>query len=337
MLRTIFKEANPWAKFWLTVGLVSLFAATAMSFDFGWGVSSKHALFLACLSVVTAFLPHAAHAAWEDNKRGAAIALTVASIPLFAIEFFSHAGYTAGLRGLNISETKVQNVKYDGAQETVNENKRLLEMFTNRLAELEKQNGWAASTTAVALRANLDSAQKAIDLETARGGCKTKCLELMKQKANLEERIAKVEERTDLTSRIEAAKTVIARAREKADTVEHKSSAVEHQNAFLTKAVSLTVNGKLDASPVLQEQVQQAVNSGMALAGTGLPALAFFCFGLHRNRRKEDETPEPRTIVARETPAPQLQAPAPRLPPIAPRPFTAPSVSDVTVGRAVWS
>lgn len=296
LVKTLFGTLTPWGKVWCYVGIVTLFAAAGMSFMVGWKMTALHALFLACLSFVTAFLPMAAENLWQEGRKGVAVALAVVSVPLFAIEFGQHAAYTAGIRGYDLATTKVQNVKYDGAQEAVAENKRMLEMFTNRLAELEKQNGWAASTTAVALRANLDSAQKAIDLETARGGCKAKCLGLMKDKAALEERIAKVEERFDLTARIEAAKAVIARARDKADTVEHKSSQTEHMNAFLSKAVSLLGQGSIKPNEFTEESTQLSANLAMALAGTALPAIGFFCAGLFR--RKEDDT-DP--VVARET------------------------------------
>lgn len=298
-----------WGKFWLAVGLVSLFAASSMSYDFGEGVSTKHALFLACLSFVTAFLPDAAHAQWEVGRKGAAIGLVICSLPLFAIEFFSHAGYTAGLRGLNVAETHVQNVRYDGAQKSVTEDEDRLAWAKKRLAQLTEQNGWSATVTADALRARLPGLNLAIENEARRGGCKTICEAKTRERDEINARIAVLEERTTLQRQIDGTKALLDKARDKAATVEHKSSAVEHQNAFLTKAVSLTFNGQLNASPVLQESVQQAVNLGMALVGTGLPALALFTAGLYR--RKDDEFEAPPAAkpvsVSREMPPTMLK------------------------------
>ena len=296
IVKEMFGELSLWGKLWLWLGLASLAAAAGMSFMVGWKMTMLHALFLACLSFVTAFLPEAAYRSWNEGRKGVALGLSLLAVPLFAVEFGQHAAYTAGIRGHDMATTKVQNVKYDGAQDTVAENKALLATFTARLTALEGQNAWAASTTAHALRANLDTAQKAIDLETAKGGCKTKCLALMKDKASLEERIAKVEERTDLTTKIEATKAVLAKVRDTAATVEHKSSQAEHMNAFLSKAVAIVGQGTLKPTEYTEESTQMSANLAMALAATGLPALALFVAGLYR--RKEDDT-DP--VVARET------------------------------------
>ena len=299
LIKEAFGELSLWGKFWLFLGLASLAAAAGMSFMVGWKMTVLHALFLACLSFVTAFLPESAYRAWNEGRRGVALGLALLSLPLFAVEFGQHAAYTAGIRGYDLAETRVQNTRYDGAQDNVKENKALLVMFTRRLAEFESQNGWAASTTAVALRASLDSAQKAIDLETARGGCKAKCLDLMKSKASLEERIAKVEERSDLTAKIEATKTVLANVRDKAAAVEHKSSQTEHMNAFLSKAVAFVGQGALKPNEYTEEGTQLSANLAMALAGTGLPALALFVAGLYRKREDESEAaPKAQTITA---------------------------------------
>jgi hypothetical protein len=286
-MRTLFNRYSLWGKIFLALGVILLIAAAAMSFDFGWGVSAKHALFLAGLSFVTAFIPEAAYHQWKDGNKGASMALALCSIPLFGIEFFSHAGYTAGLRGLNVSETQVQNVKYDDARKDVEEQASMLRMFEQRLKDLQGENKWTVSVTADALRARMESLNLAIKLEEQKGGCKAKCLERTKERDDVASRIAVLERIDDTTAKIEATKKVIANFRDKSARTEHKSSAVEHQNAFLTKAVALTVNGSLEATAVQAEKVQQAVNLGMALAGTGLPALCFFAAGLYR--RKEDE------------------------------------------------
>ena len=290
-IASLFDRYTAWGKFWLLLGMVLLAAAAAMSFDFGWGVSTKHALFLAGMSFVTAFLPDAAYEKWNAKSYGASLALALCSLPLFGLEFFSHAGYTAGLRGINISDTNVQNTKWSAAQHAAGEEKAAYDMMAKRFADLNAQNGWAGTVTADAERAKLPGLQLAIENESKRGGCKTLCEVKTKDRDAVNARIAILEERTDLQKKLEAARAYLDKRRDRAAAVEHKSSAVEHQNAFLTKAVALTVNGTLEATPVQAEKVQQAVNLGMALAGTGLPALCFFAAGLYR--RKEDEHTAP--------------------------------------------
>ena len=287
IIREMFGEMSLWGKFWLTIGLGTLAAAAAMSWDFGSSVSIKHALFLALLSVVTAFAPEAAYRQWKLGAKGVAIAIAIVCAPLFIIEFYTHAGFTAGLRGHNIVDAKVANVKYAGAQEAVSEDKTNLEMWRKRLAALETEHAWTASVTAEALRAQLANANLAIDLESKRGGCKSKCLARTKERDDIATKIALAEEKADLTGKIEATKRVLAQTREKAATTEYKHSSVDHQNQFLAKAVALISAGSLEPSELTSEAAQQSVNLAMAIAGTGLPAFALFIAGLYR--REEDE------------------------------------------------
>ena len=125
---------------------------------------------------------------------------------------------------MDADTAQVQNAKYDDTRESVEEGKRSLKLAETRLKELEAANALAPTVTAVALRTQLDSAQKAIDLEAARGGCKAKCLERMKERDGLNSRIAILEERTALTDKIEATKRWLDTARTQAKGAEKKTS-----------------------------------------------------------------------------------------------------------------
>ncbi len=291
VIKEMFGELSAFGKFWLYVGLLTLVAAALMSFDFGWSVSWKHALFLALLSVITAFAPEAAYRQWQRGLKGPAFAIIAVCAPLFAIEFYSHAGYTAGLRGHNITDAKVQNVKYSMAGDEVADNRASLKMWTERLQKLEGEHAWAATVTADALRAQLASANLAIEQESKRGGCGPKCLARTKERDDIATKIALAEEKADLTKKIEATQRILAERREKAATTEFKHSAVDHQNQFLAKAVALVSSGSLEPSELLTEGAQQSVNLAMAIAGTGLPAFALFIAGLYRREEHEDFTP----------------------------------------------
>jgi hypothetical protein len=279
-------DLNATGRVWARVGVVVLIVAAAMSWGFGADVSWKHGAFLACLTFVAAFGPEAAHRAWTDGKPASAIAIAVLCAPLLAIEFYSHAGYTAGLRGHNIETTGVANVRYDQRQDEVKEGKASLVLWEKRLAELEAANAWSATVTAEALRAQLASATLAIEQEAARGGCKAKCLARTKERDDLASKIAIAEERSTLSKQIEATKAVLAKARDVAAVTEHKSSPVVHQNQFLAKAVTLVGFGSLEPTPHITAAAEQSANLAMAVAGTGLPAFCLFIAGLYR--RKED-------------------------------------------------
>lgn len=292
--REMFGELSAWGRFWLYLGLITLVWAAAMSYSFGAEISFKHAAFLTCLSAVAAFLPEAAYSQWEDGRKIVGGVLGLLAVPVLVIEFYTHAGYTAGLRGSNIETAQVQNMRHDGAQQTAAENAALLASFRKQLADLRAANPWTTTASADALRKELGAHDKAIELETARKGCKVKCLALMEKKAAVEARIATIEADNALAAKIDGMQKVVDKKRDVAATVEHKSSAVEHQNKFLAKSVALIravrddADGSLKPSEIMTEGAQQTVNLMMALAGTGLPALALFIAGLYRRREEQD-------------------------------------------------
>lgn len=330
LFRDLFNDLDEFGRFWLALGLVSLAAAAAMSFSFGWDVSVKHALFLAVLSVVAAFGPMAAEMLWGRGRKGPAIATALICVPLLGIEFYSHAGFTAGLRGSNIETASVQNTRYDGAQNAVADHETNIKLWREQLATLLAQNAWAATVKADGLRARLDAAQKAIDLEAARGGCKSKCLARMQEKADLEKQIATVEQASDLNARIAATQRVLDTAREKAMTTDHVSSAVAHQNQSLAKWVALVANGDTKASDLQQAAAQESANLAMAIAGTGLPAFALFLAGLFRVSRRRDDDPSAPAVVTPET---RMEPPVAAMGRIAPRAPARPILTTHTVAQ----
>lgn len=288
LFREMFGELSAWGRFWLYLGLLTLVWAAAMSYSFGAEISFKHAMFLMCLSAVAAFLPEAAYSQWEDGRKIVACVLGVIALPVLVIEFYTHAGYTAGLRGSNIETAMVQNSRYDGAQDQAKENAALLASFKKQLAEFRAKNEWTTTASADGLKKQLDVMQKEIDLEAARKGCKAKCAALMKKKADVETQIATIEEGNTLAAKIEGMQAVVDKKRDVAAHTEHKSSAVDHQNKFLAKTVALVADGSLKPTEIMSEGAQQTVNLMMALAGTGLPALALFVAGLYRRKDGQD-------------------------------------------------
>jgi len=148
----------------------------------------------------------------------------------------------------------------------------------------------------------------------------------MAQKADIEKRIATVEQASDLTKRIEATQRLVDASREKAATTEHKVSTVDHQNGFYAQTVSLMRTGSIKASETTEQTMNAAINVAMALAGTGLPALCFFVAGLYRNPREADDpTPinEPAVVT--------IQNVMPQTPPVQERPVPRLDIHTLTV------
>lgn len=305
----LFEDLDPFGRFWLWLGLASLAAASAMSYSFGIDVSVKHAIFLAVLSVVAAFGPMSAEMLWSRGRKGPAIATAIICVPLLGIEFYSHAGFTAGLRGSNVETATVQNTRFDAAQTALAEDTANLQLWRKQLSDLLSQNAWAATVKADGLRAQLASADEAIRQEERRGGCGPKCLGLMQKKGELEKQIATAEQASDLSKRIEATQRVLENARVVAQTTEHKSSAVAHQNESLAKWVALVANGDVKASDLQKAASQESANLAMAVAGTGLPAFALFLAGLFRLSRNKSDDDTPPSAKAPVTPAYTYKAP----------------------------
>lgn len=321
LIRDMYNDLDAFGRFWFALGLGALAAAAAMSFDFGWGVSMKHALFLAVLTVVAAFGPMASEMLFSRGRKGPAIATALLCVPLLAIEFYSHAGYTAGLRGTNIETATVQNAKWTGAQEAVSEDKQNVALWKQQLATLLEQNAWAGTVKAEGLRSELKTLETRVEEEKKgkrgrKAGCGAECERLQNAANALRTRIATIEQADDLSRRIEATQRIIDGKRETAATTEHKSSAVDHQNKFLVKTVALFVNGSTTASDLQAMGAEQSVNLAMAIAGTGLPAFALFMAGLFRSerRRNDDDLPPSASAPVAAPKAPDLHpvSPAPR-------------------------
>jgi hypothetical protein len=209
---------------------------------------------------------------------------------LLAIEFYSHAGWTAGIRGSNIETATVQNAKWSGAQDGVAEDKASVALWKQQLATLLEQNAWAGTVKADGLRSELETLRARIEEEKRgkrgrKAGCGRECERLQDQANAVEARIAVAEQATDLARRIEATQRVLDGKRDTAAKTEHKSSAVAHQNAFLAKAVTLVGTGSLEPTPHVQAAAEQSANLAMAIAGTGLPAFCLFVAGLYRREQ----------------------------------------------------
>lgn len=274
-------------RMWARVGIVVLVVAGLMSWSFGNEISWKHGAFLACLSFVTAFGPEAAYKAWHSDKRGPACAIAIACLPLLAIEFYSHAGWTAGIRGSDIETAAVQNAKWSGAQDGVAEDKASVALWKQQLTALLEQNAWAGTVKADGLRSELETLRARIEEEKKgkrgrKAGCGKECERLQDQANAVESRIAVAEQASDLAKRIEATQRVLDSKRDTAAVTEHKSSAVAHQNAFLAKAVTLVSTGSLEPTPHTKAAAEQSANLVMAIAATGMPAFCLFVAGLYR-------------------------------------------------------
>lgn len=309
-----FGKLDATGKFWMWAGIVTLICSMGMAYDYGSQVTWKHGLVMGALSFATAFLLEEAYSYWKRGLTGVAIGLTIVSIPMFWQETKSHIAYTAGFRTASVEKVKVQNTKYNGAQDTVEENKAQLAFWQKRLETLTSQNGWTATVTADGLRAKLPSLELAIKQEEANGGCKSKCLARTKERDEIAERVKVLEETNDLSAKIAHAKQVLGNLRDKAATVEHQTSIVEHQTDFLQKTAAFILGKDGKGNSTLAEGVDIENTVMLALMPVMLPALCFFMMGLRRQDEHitaQNDNHTPASAPATVPPVEQRFAPPP--------------------------
>lgn len=304
-------QYTPLGQLFLFLGAGALVVDAGMSYAFGSSMSKWHAIGFALCAFFLAFLPDAAYREHEHGRKGTAFVLGLLCIPLGIVAYYTHVGYTVGQRVMDADSATVQNAKYDDTRDSVDEGKRSLKLAEARLKDLEAANAWAPSVTATALRAQLETHQKAIDLEAARGGCKTKCNAEMAKKAALESRIAILEERTALTDKIEATKRWLDGARTQAKGVEKKTSQAVNQNKFVSQLVlayaGADTEAALNPDATTQNFVQIFISAMVALVGIIMAPVGMFVAGRNRKgfadiaetaRRAMADIPRPATAIS---------------------------------------
>jgi hypothetical protein len=293
----------------VTSGMIALVSGAFMAFAFGREMSYLHAVTLALLSVVAAFMPTMIDHLRKSGRTPTAAVLGLLCTIFIGAEYFSHLGYTIGHRVRDTEETGVQNIKYSDTREQVADHRKNLAMWQAQLAKLQTDNAWAATVRADGLRAELIPMGKAIELETARGGCKSKCQGLMVQKAEIEKRIGIAEQSSDLAKRIEATQRLVDNSREKAASTEHRSSRIVSQ----TKFVGQLWTASLEPNAEAMNWTQIGIGALIALVTTFLAPVCFFmAFGDQPAGPAQPAIRVPPSQPFRQ-PQPIAQAPAPQI------------------------
>ncbi len=288
-------------RIFLALGAVGLLISCAMTFKFGYAMSALHAVALVLVTVMAAFIFPARRFLKEFGATGAAKIVGILGCFFICLEFYSHLGYTVGMRNKATLEATVQTAAYKNTQDSLSSEKTNLAFWREQLTSLKQQNAWAATVTADGLRAKLDAADKAIELEGKRGGCKRRCLALMEDKANLEARIATAEKVEDLSKRIEATQRILDGKTEKAVNVKTGFSAAAAQTDWMGKIYLLASGEKaedaLNPDNVTLTVTDIVIGFFIALGATMLPTTAFFFafFGIRPGEEAIMDAPAPKT------------------------------------------
>jgi len=224
----------------LYVGIPALAVAVAMTFQYGKSMSFLHAVCLGLLTIAGSIIwPYVKHI---RTDKIASNAFRCVGALFLAVELFSHLGYTVGTRVMEAETTGITNAVYENNQAAAKDDAANLELWRKQLKDLTEQNAWAATVKADALRSQLETADKAIANETARGGCKSKCEAKMRERDAIAEKVGKVEKVEDLTKRIEATQRILDGKRTAANKTEFKTSAVVAQTGFVAQLATQSLD-----------------------------------------------------------------------------------------------
>lgn len=267
-------------RIFLGVGFVGLFVSVAMTAKFGASMSWLHAIALVTVTVAAAFIfPFRAFVESTGNK-AASRSLMALGVFFVGLEFFSHLGYTIGMRERSSVEATAQQASYQAQQSAMAEEQTNLAMWREHLAKLQAENAWVATVSADGLKAQVAAADLAIQQETARGGCGPRCLKLTREKGDLENRIALAEQASDLSSKIEATQRILDKKTEVASAAKVGFSPVKAQTDFVGQ-IYLAMTGTegekaLNPDAVTLSFTQIFIGLFIALGATFLPTAAFY-------------------------------------------------------------
>ena len=278
---------KPFRKYFRWAAFACSLASAVLTLHFGLAQSDQMLIALACAAFLVAcslasdYINLFVVDAWRGGNKAMCATFAIGAAFVFSLNLLSNLGSVGWQRDAVATAATVQNTKYDDSRDQVSEGKASLAMWEVRLAKLEAENAWSATVTAEALRAQLASANLAIDLEAKRGGCKALCLARTKERDDIASKIAIAEETGTLRKQIEATKAVLASHRAKAANTEAVTAAPVSQAAFFASMVSLD----LKPSDTSKTWTDRGIASWLALGLCVAPIL----FGLIGWKSSADE------------------------------------------------
>jgi hypothetical protein len=301
-LKAFFDEYTPRGKILLICAIVALAIDAAISWQYGITQTRMHAAGFAMVAILFAILPEHAYDAFARGYKKMGWGLVLLCLPVGSAAYYTHLGYGSSIRVGNVSEAKVQNVKYTDARDQVVDNKANLEMWKTQLAKLKTENAWSAAVTADGLRARLPALELAIAQEAKRKGCGPICLARTKERDEVQSQIATTEAMSDLTRRIEATQKLVDKYREQSAQTKHQESPIHNQIAAGAKIWNM-VSGGSAGDIVNPDDVTVAIaDIGITANGSFafmLMAPGFFLLAsMYRRREEEQSSRAPTNPVA---------------------------------------
>ena len=278
-------DAKQLQRIFKVVGWIGLIASCAMVAKYGSSMSPMHAVGLVLVTIVAAFIFPMRQFIQASGHLWAARIIMLVGVFFLGVEFFSDLGYTIGTREHSVVDVSKINADFKRDEDALAADQATINTLRGRqkvlLDKLSSQGGWDTTVSDVSgISAQIDAANKAIELEEQRGGCKSKCLALMKQKGDLEGRIAAASEVKSLQAQIDATKAAIDKRTAAINSRPAGFSAVKAQSDFVSQ-IWLIANGTegekaLNPDAVTQSLTQIVIGFIIALSVTLLPTTCFY-------------------------------------------------------------
>lgn len=290
-------------RIWLTMGVIALIVDAVLCYQYGVTQTVWHGIGFAVVALFFSQLPDGAYEEFQKGNKGAGIVLGLLCIPLGAVAYQSHIGYGAGVRMGDIKKANVQQAKYDGAQDTVSEDKENLKLWTARLKMLLEQDAWTATVKADGLREELANLKGRVEEEKQgkrgrKAGCGKECERLQDQIKDVATRLGKVEEKETLTAQIEGTKRKLDAARVAAASTDAGLSSVAMQTDVNTQLIGM-IRASLTGEPLetalkTTEQSTKIANLLITAAGSLafmlMAPVGFFMAGRNRKAEREEHS-----------------------------------------------
>lgn len=227
------------------------------------------AAFLVACSIASDYINLFVVDAWRKRDWGTLGILSMGAAFVFSLNLMSNLGSVGWQKEVTATAARVHNTKVDDVRDDVAKAQADYDSAKRQYDTLTTANAWAASANATSLRAMLAEKQAAADREASRVKCGPKCEALKLEVVHLTERIGVIERRADLTERLNAAKSWLARAKAKAETKDIAVDAGSAQAAFFSSLVSMD----LKPSDTAQTWTSRAMSSVLALGLCFAPML----------------------------------------------------------------
>ena len=224
------------------------------------------AAFLVACSIASDYINLFVVDAWRKRDWGTLGILTLGAAFVFSLNLMSNLGSVGWQKEVTATAAKVHNTKVEDVRDDVAKAQADYDSAKRQYDTLTKANAWAASANATSLRAMLAEKQAAADREASRVKCGPKCEALKLEVISLQERIGVIERRADLTERLNAAKSWLARAKAKAETKDLAVDAGSAQAAFFSSLVSMDLKPSDTAQTWTSRGMSMLLALGLCIA-----------------------------------------------------------------------